>query len=175
MKKSFSIPILLLVVLLLATFLVWPQYREFKDLKEQIKQKQAEFSETEKYLSELSQISEKLSNYQDSLEKIESALPQEFSLSSLLNFFQKESSENGLLLKNINQTEGERKEEPKGILAKVKETYINLSLTGTYPSLKGFLESLEKSSRLIEVENISINAAEKEFPEYNILIKVRHM
>lgn len=175
MKKSFSIPILLFIVLLLVTFLVWPQYQEFKDLKNQVDEKQAELSETEKYFSELSQISEKLNDYQDSLKKIESALPQDSSLSSLLNFFQKESSENGLLLKNVNQAEGKRKEEPKGILAKVKETYINLSLTGTYPSLKGFLESLEKSSRLIEVENISINTATEEFPEYNILIKVHHM
>ena len=175
MKKSFSIPILLFVVLLLLIYLVWPQYQEFKDLKNQVDEKQAELSETEKYLSELSQISEKLSNYQDSLVKIESALPQDSSLSSLLSFFQKESSENGLLLKNVNPTERKRKEEPKGILAKVKETYISLNLTGTYPSLKGFLESLEKSSRLIEVENISIDAAKEELPEYDILIKVHHM
>jgi len=172
MKKSFSIPILLFVVLLLLTYLIWPQYQEFKAIKNQVEQKQTELSETEKYFSELSQISENLSNYQDSLEKIGSALPQEPSLSSLLNFFQKESSENGLLLKNVNQTEVKRKEEPKGILAKVKETYLILNLTGAYPSLRGFLESLEKSSRLIEVENISINVPKQGFPEYNILIKV---
>ena len=175
MKKSFSIPILLFGALLLATFLIWPLYQEFKDLKNQVEEKQAELFETEKYFSNLSQISENISNYQDSLVKIESALPQEPSLASLLNFFQKESSENGLLLKNVNQAEVKRKEEPKGILAKVKETYLNLNLTGDYLSLRGFLESLEKSSRLIEVENISIDVSEEGFPEYNILIKVYHM
>ena len=175
MKKSFSIPILLFGALLLATFLIWPLYQEFKDLKNQVEEKQAELSKTEEYFSELSQISENISDYQDSLKKIGSALPQGPSLASLLNFFQKESSENGLLLKNVNQTEGGRREEKKGILAKVKETYLNLNLTGDYPSLRGFLESLEKSSRLIEVENISIDVSEEGFPEYNILIKVYHM
>lgn len=175
MKKSFSIPILLFAVLLLITYLVWPQYQEFKAIKNQVEEKQGELFETEKYFSNLSQISENLSNYQDSLVKIESALPQDPSLASLLNFFQKESAENELLLKNINQVEVKRKEEKKGILAKVKETYLNLNLTGAYPSLRGFLESLEKSSRLIEVENISINVSKEEFPEYNILIKVCHM
>jgi len=175
MKKSFSIPILLFAALILVTYLLLPQYQEFKAIVSEKEQKEAELLGTEKYFSNLGQISENLRNYQDSLEKIESALPQDLSLSSLLSFFQKKSSENGLLLKNISQAKMESKEkrkEEKGILAPVLETHFNLNLSGSLLSLKGFLETLEKSSRLIEVENISVEVTKEELPEYNLLIKV---
>ena len=172
MNKTFAIPILLFGALILASYLFLPQYQEFKGVRSQVNQMQTQVLETERYFSNLGQILENLRNYEDSLEKIESALPQDPSLSSLLNFFQKKSSENGLLLKNISTVKGRRKEEKKGILAKVEETYLNLNLSGSYLSLKGFLETLEKSSRLIEVENIYIEILGERLPEYNLLIKV---
>jgi len=172
MSKTFTIPILLLGALISATYFVLPQYQEFKRLNNQVNQMQTQVLETERYFSNLSQILESLRNYEDSLGKIESALPEDPNLSALLNFFQKKSSENGLLLKNISTAEGGRREVKKGILAKVEETYLNLSLSGYYLSLKGFLETLEKSSRLIEVENISVDVLREELPEYNLLIKV---
>lgn len=172
MKKSFSIPILLFISLILATYLFLPQYQEFKEASSQVEQMEAQVLETQRYFSNLSQVLENLRNYEDSLEKIESALPDDPSLASLLNFFQKKSSENGLLLNEISQPKITQKEVKKGILAKVEETYLNLSLSGSYSSLKGFLKTLEKSSRLIEVESISLDIAEKGLPEYNLLIKV---
>lgn len=172
MRKTFIIPILLLGVLISATYFVLPQYQEFKRVNNQVNQMQTQVLETERYFSNLSQILESLRNYEDSLGKIESALPENPNLSALLNFFQKKSSENGLLLKNISTAKGGRREVKKGILAKVEETYLNLSLSGSYLSLKGFLETLEKSSRLIGVENISVDVLKEGLPEYNLLIKV---
>lgn len=172
MSKTFTIPILLLGALILATYFVLPQYQEFKRVNNQVNQIQTQVLETERYFSNLSQILESLRNYEDSLGKIESALPEDPNLSALLNFFQKKSSENGLLLKNISTAKGGRREVKKGILAKVEETYLNLSLSGPYLSLKGFLETLEKSSRLIEVESISVDVLREGLPEYNLLIKV---
>ena len=174
MKKSFSIPILLFALLILATYLFLPQYQEFKSAKTQVNQMEARVLETQRYFSDLGQVLENLRNYEDSLEKIESALPDDPSLAALLNFFQRKSSENGLLLKEISQAKVTKKEVKKGILARVEETYLYLNLSGSYLSLKGFLETLEKSSRLIEVERISIEVLREELPEYNILIKVYH-
>ena len=128
----------------------------------------------EKYFSNLKQISENLKDYQTSLLKIETALPQDLSLSDLLNFLQKISAENGLLLKNVVQAK-ESKMEAKGILAKVKETYFNLNLIGSYASLKGFLQALEKSSRLIEVESVFVDETDEGLPKYNISIKVHSL
>ena len=172
MRKNFSITILLFGALILVTYFLLPKYQELKSLSDGVNQMQTQVLETERYFSNLSQILENLRNYEDSLAKIESALPEDPHLSALLNFFQKKSSENGLLLKNISTAKGGRREVKKGILAKVEETYLNLSLSGSYLSLKGFLETLEKSSRLIEVENISVDVLGEGLPEYNLLIKV---
>lgn len=175
MKKSFITPILLFVTLVSVTYFGLPQYQKFKDLKEEVAQKKAELSAGEAYFANLRQTSETLKDYQDTLEKIKAALPQELSLANLLNFFQKKSSESGLLLKNVTPTKKTKKEAAPGILAKVEEAYFGLNLVGSYSSLKEFLKTLEKSSRLIEVESISLDATvEEKLPEYNILIKVYH-
>ncbi|MCD6500489.1 type 4a pilus biogenesis protein PilO [bacterium] len=174
MKKTFIIPILLFLTLILVTYFLLPQYQKFKNLTDQVEKKRAEFSQKEKYFSNLKQISENLKDYQTSLLKIETALPQDLSLSDLLNFLQKISAENGLLLKNVVQAK-ESKMEAKGILAKVKETYFNLNLIGSYASLKGFLQALEKSSRLIEVESVFVDETDEGLPKYNISIKVHSL
>ena len=56
----------------------------------------------------------------------------------------------------------------------IKETRINFLLVGSYPDFKNFLFILEKSARLIDVENISFALPkEKEgLFNFNITIKV---
>lgn len=177
MPRVFLIPILLFLTLIFVVFLLLPKYENFNDLKERVEKSEAQYQKTEKYFLGLKENLENLRNYRTSLEKIETALPDSPELPPLLDFLQKKSSESGLLLENIipakieGKTE-EEKEKTEGILTKVEENYYNLKLAGLYPSLKSFLKALEKSSRLIEVENISLSVKEKEeISEINLLIK----
>ncbi|MDI6883139.1 MAG: type 4a pilus biogenesis protein PilO [Patescibacteria group bacterium] len=176
MSRVFLIPILLFLALIFVVFLLLPKYENFNDLKERVEKTEVQYQKTEKYFLGLKESLENLRNYRTSLEKIETALPESPELPPLLDFLQKKSSESGLLLENIIPTkiEGKTEEEKKTeeILTKVEENYYNLKLAGVYPSFKSFLKTLEKSSRLIEVENISLSVKEKEeISEINLLIK----
>lgn len=173
MKKLFSIPILLFGAVLVTSYILLPKYQEFKDLREVIYRRTLLIQQTKKYFANLNQISENLQEFKEPLTKIESALPSDVSLSALFNFLQEKSVENGLILENINTAaKKEKGKTKKKTFLKLKETYLNLTLSGPYSSLKGFLRCLEQSSRLIEVKRISLEQEKKESPKYNLLLEV---
>jgi len=55
---------------------------------------------------------------------------------------------------------------------RMKATEFNLSLSGTYSGFLGFLSSLEKSSRLIEIDQISLSSV-KEGQPTNFEVKLK--
>ncbi|MFQ6049966.1 MAG: type 4a pilus biogenesis protein PilO [Candidatus Paceibacterales bacterium] len=161
------IAIFLLLSFGLIFTLIWPKYRNLVSLNEEISKKEFEVESQEKYFQELQQTSEELKKYETSLSKIDSALPQKPFLPELLNFLQKTSSQSGLSLQGISPF-------PTVFVGgrRTRETRINLILSGGYSEFKNFLSVLEKSARLIEVENISfIFPGEGPFT-FNLTIKV---
>jgi len=57
--------------------------------------------------------------------------------------------------------------------ARMKATEFNLSLSGTYSGFLGFLSSLEKSSRLIEIDQISLSSVKEDQPtNFEIKLKI---
>lgn len=155
MKKKIFIPILLFAVLIVAVYLVLPQYQKYRANKEEINLKNSQLAKTEEYFTNLQKIKDDLAKYKKSLEKIEAGLPKDISLPFLLNFFSKKSSENGLFIKSmaLGQEAPNEKEESS---QKTQDAYFVLEVSGTYPSLKNFVKNLENSSRLVEIETISI-------------------
>jgi Tfp pilus assembly protein PilO len=158
-----------LLALVLGIGLVHPEYQELQLMEEKIEARKIELQTKEAYLQELKEISQELKEYEAELSVIDSALPYDASLPSLLDFLQRISSENGLVLNSTKRTGISLFEEE----SKIKENQLTLELTGDYPSLKNFLQVLEKSARLIEVESISFSAPEEEGPfTFDIVIKV---
>jgi Tfp pilus assembly protein PilO len=176
MSRVFAIPILFFLSFLFAIWGLLPKYTDFKNLKEEVAKKELSFQQKQKYYLNLQNISAELESYQDALEKIDSALPQEFSEASLLNFFQAEAAENGLVVKTLGAvatpSQREKKEKTPKTPSKIKEHYFTLTVKGSINSFKAFLKGLEKSSRLIEIENISLQVSERELPELVLLVKV---
>ena len=57
--------------------------------------------------------------------------------------------------------------------SKIKRTEFNLSLSGSYSAFLGFLSSLEKNSRLIEIDQISLSSVKDDQPtNFNIRLKI---
>ena len=112
----------------------------------------------------------KLEDYEESLEKIEDALPSTPSLAPLIYFLQTKSSENGLIFRRANLLSVSLVSEKSDI----KEIIFSLEFFGSYPAFKKFLSSLEKSARLIEVESISFVSQQESSQTYpfNLTIKV---
>ena len=169
MSKSSAIAILLLSILIVGVFLVFPRCQDLRALRLEIGKRNAELQSKEKYFSNLQEASRELEKYQSELSKIDSALPSDPSLPSLFNFLQKASSQNGLILEDIGVFSVTVSEENP----EIKEINLNLGASGSYSSFKNFLSTLEKSARLIEIENISFSAPEEKESSFSFDLKIK--
>lgn len=170
MNRLFIIIISLSLGLILGWGLVFPKYQELSSLRQKIEEKKAEINNQDEYFSNLKKISEELKNYQIQLAKIKTALPSNpfLSLPILLDFFQKASFQSGLVLKEIKTPSIQASPDFK----EIQEIALTLVVSGSYPSFKNFLSILEKSARLIQVENISFSGEKKEASlDFNLKIK----
>jgi len=177
MNISFSIPILFFIALIIVVYLILPLFSDFSSLKKKLEIRKKEALTIENYYKDIHDNFNKLKEYQESLEKIDSALPADFFLPSLFNYLQKASAESGVFLKGVNLStlSGETVEEEGA--KKVQEEYVSIELIGFYEGFKNFLKSVEKSSRLIEIEEVQITkegkaALTEGLSTLNLLLKV---
>lgn len=138
--------------LLTGFFLLWPEYQNFQQVQADLGQKKAELDSKISYYSEIKNIWSRLEEYRDSLSQINEFIPDSYSLPALFNYLQGLASQTGLVLEDI--TLG-------GVGGEgIKEINLNLEVSGTYSSLKNFLNALEQSAKLFNVKSISFS-----FPE----------
>lgn len=174
MTKTTNIIIIFLISILILLFLVLPEYQEFKEERQSVFQKQMELRGQKQYQNELQSLSEELKKYSAEMEKIDSALAS-VSLFSFLNYLQKITSENGLILKSYSYSSGSSltAKETETQKREIKELHFNLNVSGSFDSFLNLLSVFERSLKLIELEKISFSASEKgELTNFNIEIKV---
>lgn len=157
-----------LVVILLAVLVLWPKFQELEIVRGNIEEKKAELQAKEEYVLRLDELKVKLKEHQEEISKINTALPVNPSLPSLFNYLQKTSSESGLILMDISPSAIS----PSKDLTGFREAVFSIKVSGSYSSLKNFLSALEKSARLIEVENLSLSlGGGGESPAFNLRLK----
>jgi len=169
MNRLFTIAICLCLTLVLGISFLWPKYQEFKSLQKKVEAKRIELQFKEEYFLDLQKIVEELKKYEKRLFTIDTALPADPSLPALFDFFQKKASQSGLILKEI--TLGSITSSPN--LADLSEIPFTLRVLGSYSSFKNFLAILEKSARLIEVENIAFSSPGKEGESFTFDLKIK--
>ncbi len=164
--------VLLFLTLIWGAFFVTPKNENLTFLRQDIKEKRAELQSKATYLATLTQLSQKVNEYKAPLDKIDSAVPDSPELPTLFSFLQKVASQSGLVLTGLDVVLTPVGGSPKSAIVglAIKETHLNLILSGSYPALKNFLSTLEKSSRLIEVESIILVAKEE---QVNVKIQVK--
>lgn len=180
--RKFFIPILFFVAFLIVVYLIVPQFSKLAKLQTAVADKQDELEQTANYFVNLGNSLSELSSYQEYLTTIQASLPAELSLASLLGFFQEELSKHGLILKSIGQnTAVARQKVQQEVDAKVKaksgfikESFIDINIKGSVVSFESFLRDIEKSSRMIEVEQIVFKGSQEEMSEMTLAIKVFH-
>jgi len=155
--KRFAIIILIFLSFLFSVYFLFPKYSEYKLLRGKVFEEESLIQEREAYSLYLEDTLKTLEKYEEAVEKINSALPDTALPASLLSYLQKKSSESGLILKALNQVKSSGAETAE---TGIKESHFSLSLTGSLPSLESFLKTLEKSSRMIEVEDISLGQSQ---------------
>jgi len=173
MKKILTIPILLFLTFLGFVYFLYPTYLHYSQLKKEVIERDKYLQQKQIYFTNLAQTKLKLKEYKESLDKIDQALPPSLCLGCMIDFFQKQASNNGLVLEDISLKVGkaqqkEQKEE------KIQNFYFSLHLVGDVTSFSEFLKNLEKSARLVEVENFSFKLPRgKKLPEFELEVKVR--
>ena len=112
-------------------------------------------------------------------------MPDDPLIPSLFNYLQKISSESGLILLSIGRfkvtpfvqetTDSQNllTAEINNPLSNVQEIDFNITIKGTYSSFKSFLAKIEKSARLIKIENVSFDSKQddKGVLSFNLIMK----
>ncbi len=150
-------------VILLAFFVILPKYEELNSKSFQVEEKRFEFETLEDYFKDISFKDEELKKYESEMAKINSAIPDRPGIPSVFYFIQNTAEENGISLVSVNSSSSPIRKIRKAGAEELKESDIkenrfSVSVAGSYSSFKNFLSVLEKSARLIEVENISFSS-----------------
>lgn len=149
-NKPVSIIIIAVITLLIVFLFAIPKYQESLVLQETVSQKQAEFTGKSNYYATIADLTQKIESNPESVAKINSALPPDFYLSSLVYFLQQKASEAGLVARLVvfsKITEPLPDRKPRSV-------NFTVNVAGNYQGLKTFLDSLDTSSRLFEVNSI---------------------
>lgn len=145
MRRLIIIIVCFIAALGTVLIFVRPEYQKLQEFKKTIEFKQNELASKAEYYSAVQKIAADLESYQAELNKISSSFPAEPFLPALFYYLGQKASQSGLILEKIE-------------FGGTEEISISLQLTGSYSSLKNFLLAIEKSVKLIQVQNISFSA-----------------
>ena len=169
--RPIAIALILFIILLLVFFLVVPEYNTFGKLQTQLAEKTAEFNAQYDYYDAITKTYDDLQKHQNDIAKIDDALPQDPTLGKLVYFLQETGKENGLIIKDLFLSKSSPSNTETNITNSVQDIVFSIDLLGGYPSLEGFMASLEKSSRIFEITNISFGSVTKPPYDFNLQIK----
>jgi Tfp pilus assembly protein PilO len=181
MSKLIFIFLGIVAILIIGFFLIWPKYQKFAKLKTDLENKELELRYSQEHFEKNQKLLEDLEEYKEQISKIDLALPDNSSFATIssINFLGNASNQNGLNLKNLKSfsiVEPKPSTQAPGAPAqtpsKIKEILVDFEVSGSYFALKNFINTLENSAKLIEVENLTLEIKEKEeMPTFNLKIK----
>ncbi|GEM_PF-2749627 len=154
MKRIFRV--IISVVLLGASLigvvlLVWPKYQDYSLLKAQIEEKKDRLERGEQVLSQLKKTQETVSARQSDFDRLEGAIPQDAGLPAVYEHIHQLGIGSGLVMTSIEGTTSEDLER------KVATLVFEVKFVGSYEGLKSFLEEARRSSRILNVNTLSVS------------------
>ncbi len=133
-----------------------PQMSTFRQKRKDLLIKKETLESREEYIEHLNGISEELEKREEEMEKVNQAFPDHPETSWLAEFLEKVTPQSGMTLKEVGSFSTSVSETSTG--QKIVETEIRIKVNGSYEAFLNFLEELEKSVRLIEVEKVTFSA-----------------
>lgn len=158
LNKPITIALLLLAVILLSVFFVFPEYESFRNSQIKLGDKLAQKVAQVDYYVTIKKLYDELQKRSKDIEKIDNALPQSPSLGKTFYFLQNSAQQNGLAVKSIFLSKASA---TNATFKSIKDLSFSINASGDYSSLKSFISFLEKSSRIFEVTNISFSSSSK--------------
>lgn len=158
---KFIIAFVVILVIVGGYFLWLPKYQEYNANNEDLNKEGERTKKKKEYLYELEGHLNGLADYQEKLDKINSAIPIKYSPASLYSFVQQSTGQNGLALLAADFSEGgakTKKEESLTSGLKINQIGISISTSGRYEALKNLLSTIYKTSRLIDIKSLSFSS-----------------
>jgi Tfp pilus assembly protein PilO len=161
--------IFLLIAMVVAALLVWPEYQRMNFLTLSIEKVNSDIQTQENYLADLNKTMDKIEKeYKDKIALIDYALPKDPNLPLLYDFIIKTCSQNGLILTGISNNISEPSENQKqGTIA------FGLAMSGSYSALKSIISALENSARMFNIESVSFSSQEKKDSPFNFSLEIK--
>ncbi|GEM_PF-907038 len=156
--RPIATAIILFIILLLVFFLVMPEYKMFGKLQTELGQKRAEFNAEFDYYAAIAQSYYDLQSHADDIKKIDDALPKDPDLGRTIYFLQQTAKGNGMMVKDLFLSKSSANNAQNKDNS-IKDIIFSIDVLGDYASLGNFIISLEKSSRIFEVTNISFGSS----------------
>lgn len=158
-----AIGALLAISILVAVFLLWPNFQIFSQLQDQRQERALELKNLEAYFAQLQKLREEIASQPaEKVMLIEQSLPDEPSLPSLYEALSQTANQSGLALRSINSFVGVMPSEQSGELPlQFRTIEVIMEMEGTYEALKEFLADTRMLPRLINVKSLEFESPER--------------
>lgn len=172
---SRKIIIIIVFSYVLSVFLggLMPKYREVRRLRSDLNQQRRVLLQREDYLESLTKTLEEKEERKEELKRVDQGLPPEAEISSLLELLQKSLTETGLIFKQIGKFSKALVKNEGGV--ELWNSRISIEVSGSYDSFKSFLEKIERSAYIVEVDGVSFEYDEEKGGSdfYNFKVSLR--
>lgn len=172
--------IMAIVIVIAGVYFFWlPKYGEYDSSFKILKSKEGELERKSVYLAEIEAKLNALTDYEDEISKINTAIPiYDFSEVSLLSFIQKVGSENGIVLTDM-EIALRKDENPIASISgngswKMRELVLNAAVSGSYDSFKSLLKAIYLNSRMIEVNSISFKSKDENKYDFDLELSANY-
>jgi len=156
MNRTIIAIILLGATAIASLFVVKPKYQEYAQKKAELEARQVELSYHQQHFSVLKDTEARLKQSQEAFAKIDNSLPSFFSLPAFYANMLKLTSQSGMVVDQISHTGTINPQE------RLKKQSFSLSVSGTFASFNNFLNVIEKSAKIFEVDGMSFTYPEEE-------------
>lgn len=161
-KVSFELFLTIFGVIFFAIFAIRPTLLTMSDLIKEIEDKEKLDQQLQRKVAALSTAQQEYQLYQDQLELVDEAIPQSMQLITTLKIIEKIASSQDLIISDLklgNIPENNQQTLTDENITRVDQG-LELSVMGSYPSIRDFIEALQQSRRTMVVNLIEFNIKE---------------
>ncbi len=152
MSKILILLFLISYIVSLSLSTLIPQYKRVKELQKQLANQELILETREQYVEQLEESSRRIDEHQEEMVKLNYAMPSTPDTSYILEFLDESVFKTGMIFRDVGGLSKtiEREEE-----SQTGWVEVSFQLIGTYDSFLDFLNRVEKTARLIEVDSVS--------------------
>lgn len=160
-SRSVIATFLVLGTIFMGYFAIRPQWKNFTESNKKIESARAEKSRLEKAQDDANKFLEEYNEHVDEVKVLGTALPlNEVQVENILASLHNLASQSGVALASLT-TVSLPDSDPLGAASySIQPLDYNVSISGSYEGFKNFILNLEKSLRVMDVRNITVQGSE---------------